>query len=135
MLLLVHLSLQLFKLRPLLLDHDSHQKDFVKFTSFILCKQYCLEEVFHKFSLSRIELINMPKPILYGKNNLFIRDKMAYEAKILLKSENNSLSTYCRGNIKRLFVIFLLKQVNNASLSHLFHNFLSLLIHMSCTAL
>lgn len=77
----------------------------------------------------------MPKPILYGKNNLFIRDKMAYEAKILLKSENNSLSTYCRGNIKRLFVIFLLKQVNNASLSQLFHNFLSLVIPMSCTAL
>lgn len=45
----------------------------------------------------------MPKPFLYGENNLFIRDKMAYEAQMLAKSENNCLSMYCRENFKRLF--------------------------------
>lgn len=62
---------------------------------------------------------------------MFIRDKAAYEAQILLKSENYFLSVYCRGNVKRLFVIFLLKQTNITSLSHLSHNFLSLMIHTS----
>lgn len=54
--LLVYLPLQLFKLRPLLLDHDSHQKEFVKFTPVILCREYYSWEVINKFALSRTEL-------------------------------------------------------------------------------
>lgn len=54
-LLLVYLPLQLFRLRPLLLDHDSHQKEFVKLPPTILCRKYCSWEIISKFSLSKIE--------------------------------------------------------------------------------